>query len=99
MKYCSKCGKELFDEAIFCPGCGCGCEKKVKEPKPETSKLATRALTAAFTIPILGLILGIIGASKYRNPSYKKRCIAAIVISIIVQFVLLVFMGMLMGMQ
>lgn len=23
MKYCSKCGKELFDEAIICPGCGC----------------------------------------------------------------------------
>lgn len=23
MKICAKCGKELFDEAIFCPGCGC----------------------------------------------------------------------------
>ena len=23
MKYCSKCGKELFDEAVICPGCGC----------------------------------------------------------------------------
>lgn len=23
MKYCSKCGKELFDEAVLCPGCGC----------------------------------------------------------------------------
>lgn len=23
MKYCSHCGKELFDEAIMCPGCGC----------------------------------------------------------------------------
>ena len=27
MKYCSKCGKELFDEAVFCPGCGCATEK------------------------------------------------------------------------
>jgi hypothetical protein len=23
MKYCSKCGNELFDEAIICPKCGC----------------------------------------------------------------------------
>ena len=23
MKYCVHCGKELFDEAIICPGCGC----------------------------------------------------------------------------
>ena len=23
MKFCSKCGRELFDEAIICPGCGC----------------------------------------------------------------------------
>ena len=23
MKFCTKCGKELFDEAVICPGCGC----------------------------------------------------------------------------
>ncbi|MCI9215419.1 MAG: zinc-ribbon domain-containing protein [Oscillospiraceae bacterium] len=23
MKYCSKCGNELFDEAVICPKCGC----------------------------------------------------------------------------
>lgn len=23
MKYCSKCGKELLDEAVICTGCGC----------------------------------------------------------------------------
>lgn len=23
MKICKKCGKELFDEAVLCPGCGC----------------------------------------------------------------------------
>ena len=23
MKYCSKCGKELLDEAVICPNCGC----------------------------------------------------------------------------
>lgn len=23
MKFCTHCGKELLDEAVFCPGCGC----------------------------------------------------------------------------
>lgn len=23
MKYCSTCGKEILDEAIICPSCGC----------------------------------------------------------------------------
>ena len=32
MKFCEKCGKELFDEAVICVGCGCPVEKtKVKE--------------------------------------------------------------------
>ena len=26
MKYCSKCGKELLDEAVICVGCGCAVE-------------------------------------------------------------------------
>ena len=29
MKYCSHCGKEILDEAVVCPGCGC----KVEPPK------------------------------------------------------------------
>ena len=28
MKYCSKCGKELLDEAVVCPGCGCSMDNK-----------------------------------------------------------------------
>ncbi len=23
MKFCSKCGREIMDEAVICPGCGC----------------------------------------------------------------------------
>ena len=26
MKYCTHCGKQLFDEAVVCPGCGCPAE-------------------------------------------------------------------------
>ena len=30
MKFCSKCGKEIMDEAVVCPNCGCSAEKEVK---------------------------------------------------------------------
>ena len=26
MRYCSKCGNEIEDEAVFCPHCGCRCD-------------------------------------------------------------------------
>ena len=30
MKNCTKCGKEIMDEAVICPGCGCPCDNKIK---------------------------------------------------------------------
>ncbi len=32
MKYCTKCGHELVDEAVFCVGCGCAVEAVEKAP-------------------------------------------------------------------
>lgn len=32
MKYCSKCGKELLDEAVICIGCGCAIENITTKP-------------------------------------------------------------------
>lgn len=32
MKYCSKCGKEIFDEAVICPGCGCPTGPNTTQP-------------------------------------------------------------------
>ncbi len=30
MKYCAKCGKEIMDDAVICPGCGCAIAKETK---------------------------------------------------------------------
>lgn len=30
MKFCQKCGKEIADEAIICPGCGCAIAEEKK---------------------------------------------------------------------
>ena len=35
MKYCAKCGRELFDEAIVCPGCGCYAGPVKSTPKSQ----------------------------------------------------------------
>ena len=36
MKFCSKCGNQLFDEAVVCPKCGCAAEKAMAENKDKT---------------------------------------------------------------
>lgn len=53
MKYCSKCGKELFDEAVICPGCGC----KTDVPQQQIDSSSPGFAFLGFNIPIVGLIL------------------------------------------
>ena len=54
MKFCSKCGKELLDEAVICPNCGCevkGVNMNATASVAVESKKKTQ----------VSLILGIIG--------------------------------------
>lgn len=92
--FCQKCGNEIHNEAVVCPHCGCPVQENAPQPagvsdapvveNGETSGMATGALVCAFLIPIVGIILGIVGVIKYETPTYKNRCIIAIVISIVV---------------
>lgn len=73
MKYCTHCGKELFDEAVMCPGCGIMVsapvmpQKKVKERKPvDKKKVIKVTLISAVTFLVLtGGIFGFIVFSNY----------------------------------
>ena len=49
MKYCSKCGNELFDEAVICPKCGCATEAPTTASK-EKKELNKNALIGAALI-------------------------------------------------
>ncbi len=54
MKYCSKCGAEMMDEAIFCIKCGCAVENSVIfSGAPRKSG----AVTAAKVFMIIGTVL------------------------------------------
>ncbi|MBR3096130.1 MAG: zinc-ribbon domain-containing protein [Clostridia bacterium] len=103
MKYCQKCGKELLDEAVICPNCGCAVAPvqpssptespfATETPQPqsrESDSSANMALLFAFLIPIVGIILGVINMGKYQTKKYKDRCVAAIVIGAIVQIIMI----------
>ena len=59
MKYCSHCGKEIVDEAVVCPGCGCGVAGGVKaNPATDVPNMGLNIIS--FLIPIVGLILYIL---------------------------------------
>ncbi|MGN0567831.1 MAG: zinc-ribbon domain-containing protein [Acutalibacteraceae bacterium] len=89
MKFCEKCGREILDEAVVCPGCGCSINAAnssiapAEAEKVEKPGIARCALGFAFLIPILGIIFGIIGIAKYNDKKLKKQCIIAIPLSIV----------------
>ena len=63
MKYCSHCGKELVDEAIVCPGCGCGVAGGTKAKvaaNPAADVPNTGLNIISFLLPVIGVILYIL---------------------------------------
>ena len=57
MKYCEKCGKELFDEAIICPGCGCPVEgASVETPKTQSAETKNTLRTVAKIFMLISTI-------------------------------------------
>lgn len=93
--FCSKCGKEIDDQAVVCIHCGCPVESAnkesyvpvtdapIQEETGEKKTLANCAVVFSFLIPIVGLILGIVGITKYKNEKLRKQCICAITLSIV----------------
>ena len=58
MKHCAKCGKELFDEAVVCPGCGCPTEApKVAKKDPEANKKILGVACIAGGIVIIAVFI------------------------------------------
>lgn len=83
MKYCTKCGKELFDEAVICPGCGCSCENQVASAEEDKKSFAWAFL--GFLVPVAGLILYLIWRDK--TPLKAKSCGKGALVSVIVSII------------
>ena len=58
MKYCTKCGKELVDEAIVCVGCGCAVEpvEVVPVEQPVPAKQQNVLVTVAKVFMVIGTV-------------------------------------------
>ncbi len=51
MKYCSQCGKELVDEAVVCPNCGCAVQAPVN-PQGISRASVTAGTCCAVQAPV-----------------------------------------------
>ena len=57
MKYCSKCGKELVDEAVICVGCGCMVGEMPKSRRSNNDdEISIGLCVLAFFFPLFGII-------------------------------------------
>ena len=70
MKYCSQCGKELVDEAVVCPNCGCAVQAPVSQQEDKPSTVLN---ILAFLFPVIGLILFAGIVISYRRQGKQKE--------------------------
>ena len=61
MKYCSKGGKEIMDETVICPECGCPQDSKANKKSSNSSLVWGIISVIAWLIPIAGLPCSIVG--------------------------------------
>lgn len=78
MKFCTHCGSQLDDNAVFCPHCGCPTELYGSgnngAPKPRVySPLSIVGFVFAFLIPLVGLICSVL-AFKNAQADGNERC-------------------------
>ena len=88
MKYCQHCGKEILDEAVICPGCGCSVQGTDNAQAMRVDQSVSVGLVVlAVLIPLFGLIYWPV-QSKTR-PKCAQACGIAAIISWAVSFVLI----------
>ncbi len=87
MKFCSKCGKEILEEAVICPHCGCatGANNPVTAPIEEDKANVGLCIFSAL-FPIFGII--------YWPVKYKvtPKCATACGVTAIISWILWVLL-------
>lgn len=77
MRFCQRCGKEIMEEAIICPNCGCGTGVKNSFTNSEDEINVGLCIVSAL-IPLFGFIYW--GIKSKETPRKAKACgITAIV--------------------
>ena len=96
MKYCSKCGNEVMDEAVICPKCGCAIQGQVTGVQSSAADAPDTGMAVlGFFIPVVGLILYLLWKSQ--TPLKAKSAGKGALIGFIVQFFIYVIIGVAYG--
>ena len=97
MKYCSKCGKEIEDDAIVCVHCGravAGTPTTTVADAPNTGYAIL-----GFLIPLVGLILYLINkdTAPLKAKSAGKGALIGVIVSVVFSIIYGVFVGSLIA--
>ena len=96
MKYCSKCGKEINEEAVVCIHCGCRVESA---PYHEEDKKSPGFGVLGFFFPLIGLILYCVWKDKtpLKAKSAGKGALIGFCVSLVVSIIYGVMLGSMIG--
>ena len=95
MKFCQHCGKEIMDEAVVCPNCGCSVQTVNRSPVPVDDvdeSVSAGLVVLAILIPLFGFIYWPVKAKT--RPKCAMICGIAAIVSWFVSFV---FLSSMMG--
>ena len=100
MKFCTHCGKELMDEAVVCPGCGCSVTNQSQTAQPATQYQGDDTVSVGLCvlsalIPLFGIIYWPVKHKE--TPKKAKACgITALIawaVNFAIYMVAFAFMG------
>ena len=101
MKYCSKCGKVIMDEAVICIHCGCSTTNNGELNSVTATNDApdTGFAILGFLIPIVGLILYLVNKDKSpkKARSAGKGALIGFCFSIVAVILYVLFAGALLA--
>ena len=88
MKYCRECGKEIIEEAVICPYCGCPtgrCASVYEKDMPSTG-----LNILSFLIPLAGLIIYLMDRDRMpqRALAAGKWALIGMVVGVVLAFLL-----------
>ncbi len=94
MRYCSMCGKEVLDQAVICPHCGCQIKELVTTVKSNSATVSSNDEISAgwfflgFFIPLAGFIGGL--AISGRSPKKASGALLGALFGFILNVIVLI---------
>lgn len=95
MKYCSKCGNQIMDDAVICVHCGCAVDAGRSVAVSGGDAPNTGMAVIGFLIPLAGLIIYLI--NKDTKPKMAESAGKGALIGFIVGLVLSIIYGAVVG--